>query len=270
MTEKLPVDENCPSVNRHHSLNACREDGCRCPGPGYDRWMAYRQRRQDRRPQERAQGREADRLRRAGIQLQVPSADAYRATEAGRALRSRTDLACRDYDPEWFMLESTDERVTGVQRQIERAREVCLSCPAMLQCAEDALEHYDPWSILGGMSPREREDIRAARGLTAPRVRKAPATSTSTSTSSPSPEALRKRRSRARRAQPQPPAPIAGADPAVVHAFYAGRLLWIRTTEADRVLLFSVLREKGWAMNTVAKHLNVSHQKVAEYWQVAA
>jgi hypothetical protein len=87
--------------------------------------------------------------------VKVPSASSFTATELDRALHDRTDKACLDVDPELFSIDG-DERTALIARQIESARRVCGSCPALALCQAAALCHDDPWTFQGGLSPRER------------------------------------------------------------------------------------------------------------------
>lgn len=153
----MTPDPNCPA-DRHHTLRAHREHHCVCPGASWDRWMTYRARKNAReRPKDRA--RWHDRKSGPGAPRVIPSAGSWRSTELDAALRERTDLACRTHDPELFCLDLDERSITAIV-QVNRAKQVCDGCPARTLCLEASLAHEDPWSILGGLTPRERDALR--------------------------------------------------------------------------------------------------------------
>lgn len=49
----------------------------------------------------------------------------------------------------------------------QRARRVCLRCEIQVQCASWAIENNERYGMWGGLSPRQRQDIRFRRGLDA-------------------------------------------------------------------------------------------------------
>ena len=67
--------------------------------------------------------------------------------------------ACKDADPEIFFRDSA--------RSIKRAKEICARCPVQAACLLWALDSDDQWSVAAGMTPRERERLRAAMGRAA-------------------------------------------------------------------------------------------------------
>lgn len=67
--------------------------------------------------------------------------------------------ACRDVDPELFFPIST---VGPLQTQVEAAKQVCRSCPAINQCLEWALTSDERWGVWGGTSEEERRRMSRA------------------------------------------------------------------------------------------------------------
>ncbi len=69
----------------------------------------------------------------------------------------RIDALCRDSNPElFFPIGSTGRAVS----QIEKAREVCLRCPAREACLEYALETNQDAGVWGGSTAEYRRDLR--------------------------------------------------------------------------------------------------------------
>ncbi len=52
------------------------------------------------------------------------------------------DLPCRSAEPDLFFAESPAD--------LERAKELCASCPARTLCLALALERREPWGVWGG------------------------------------------------------------------------------------------------------------------------
>ncbi|WP_040155716.1 WhiB family transcriptional regulator [Mobilicoccus massiliensis] len=51
-------------------------------------------------------------------------------------------LPCRIHDAElWFADAPSD---------VERAKELCLDCPLLQECLQEALERSEPWGVWGG------------------------------------------------------------------------------------------------------------------------
>lgn len=63
---------------------------------------------------------------------------------------------CKNQGNEHFYL--------GVGESSGPARRLCTNCTVRAECLEYGL--HDPHGIWGGMTPREREALRAARGIT--------------------------------------------------------------------------------------------------------
>ncbi|WP_420120076.1 WhiB family transcriptional regulator [Nakamurella sp.] len=66
--------------------------------------------------------------------------------------------ACRGQDVELFY-HPAGERRRLKARRIDRAKQICRSCPVIADCAAWALRTREPYGIWGGLS----EDERAAR-----------------------------------------------------------------------------------------------------------
>jgi WhiB family transcriptional regulator, redox-sensing transcriptional regulator len=70
----------------------------------------------------------------------------------------REDVACHDADPDLFFPIST----TGAAlRQMEKAKQICRSCPAQIQCLAWALDNGITDGVWGGTTPDERRVIRS-------------------------------------------------------------------------------------------------------------
>lgn len=64
------------------------------------------------------------------------------------------DAACAGMDPELFHPERGDNDTT------DEARAVCESCPVMYRCRWHALAHREKYGMWGGLSERQRRQIR--------------------------------------------------------------------------------------------------------------
>jgi WhiB family redox-sensing transcriptional regulator len=73
--------------------------------------------------------------------------------------RDRPDLACRAEDPELFFPVG-EPGSRGYDRQADVARDVCRTCPAVIECLSWALTSGIEHGIVGGTDPREREALR--------------------------------------------------------------------------------------------------------------
>lgn len=62
--------------------------------------------------------------------------------------------ACRGIDTNVFFLDRGGHAA-------ERARELCADCPVQVECLEFGIK--EEFGIFGGLAPRERQKIRAAR-----------------------------------------------------------------------------------------------------------
>lgn len=72
---------------------------------------------------------------------------------------------CAETAPDIFFMDS-EEGVTPAQSYAARklAKQICASCPYQIRCAEWAITKGETLGIWGGLTPRERGDIRRARG----------------------------------------------------------------------------------------------------------
>lgn len=65
---------------------------------------------------------------------------------------------CNSLDPEYFF-HPEGERGGPRRRRIERAKQICHSCPVIEECREYALNHNEPYGVWGGLSEEERGQI---------------------------------------------------------------------------------------------------------------
>lgn len=82
------------------------------------------------------------------------------------ALEWQERAACKGMDQNIFYgpdaPESTQERVA----REEKAKAVCYSCPVRRQCLDYALRHNEVYGIWGGMTERERRNLKSAQEKT--------------------------------------------------------------------------------------------------------
>ena len=72
----------------------------------------------------------------------------------------RGNAACANQDPElFFPIGSTGP----AERQTERARQICQSCPVRQPCLECALEAGADHGVWGGLNEQERLSLRLRR-----------------------------------------------------------------------------------------------------------
>jgi WhiB family redox-sensing transcriptional regulator len=69
----------------------------------------------------------------------------------------RIDARCRDTSPELFFPVGTTGQALV---QIEQAKAICRSCPAMTECLEYALSTNQDSGVWGGTSEEERRKLR--------------------------------------------------------------------------------------------------------------
>jgi WhiB family transcriptional regulator, redox-sensing transcriptional regulator len=62
---------------------------------------------------------------------------------------------CAETDPEAFFPEKSENS--------RDAKRVCAECPVRAECAGYAIENFIQWGVWGGLTPRERADVRRAR-----------------------------------------------------------------------------------------------------------
>lgn len=66
--------------------------------------------------------------------------DSYAFVVDGQA--DEQQLPCLTHDPELWFAESPAD--------VERAKELCSSCPVRMTCLDGALERREPWGVWGG------------------------------------------------------------------------------------------------------------------------
>ena len=67
----------------------------------------------------------------------------------------RSSAACIGMDSNIFFLD-----YRGNYRQ---ARAICQACPVRTECLDSELAYAETWGMFGGLSPRERREIRFTR-----------------------------------------------------------------------------------------------------------
>ncbi|MDH4160493.1 MAG: WhiB family transcriptional regulator [Actinomycetota bacterium] len=74
---------------------------------------------------------------------------------------------CLTVDPELFFPSGT----TGASaRQINHAKQICVSCPVRTACLEFALESRQDYGVWGGLTEEERRSLRRSRQRRARRM----------------------------------------------------------------------------------------------------
>ncbi len=64
------------------------------------------------------------------------------------------EARCAEFDVNYAWFHSTDVR------EIKHAIRVCQGCPVVNQCLEDALSRDDNWGVWGGLTDRQRRQLR--------------------------------------------------------------------------------------------------------------
>jgi WhiB family redox-sensing transcriptional regulator len=81
---------------------------------------------------------------------------------------------CQTTDPElWFGVNDRNDGQYQVSYTV--AKQLCNSCPVQNLCAKYAIYANEPEGVWGGLSPKERQKMRAALGRTGyirPRAKK--------------------------------------------------------------------------------------------------
>jgi WhiB family redox-sensing transcriptional regulator len=72
---------------------------------------------------------------------------------------------CRRENPDVFF-HPEGERGPARRNRDARAKEVCQTCPVLVQCRAHALQVREPYGVWGGMTEDEREAAYAASGAT--------------------------------------------------------------------------------------------------------
>ncbi len=83
----------------------------------------------------------------------------------------RHRAACRDTDPDLFFPVGDDQAPANAA-QIERAKQVCASCPVRLRCLLWAMNTKTDHGVWGGMTEAERASARRMEMRRAAQVRK--------------------------------------------------------------------------------------------------
>lgn len=79
------------------------------------------------------------------------------AAQLTRAYDWRDDAACSGMDGEiWFPVVHTP----GWEDQLARAKKICAACPVRQECLEYALDTGQRAGVWGGLSEKEREELR--------------------------------------------------------------------------------------------------------------
>lgn len=75
---------------------------------------------------------------------------------------------CRTADTNIFF-HPDDERGLARRRRVEQAKQICSTCPVIIQCANFAMRGREPYGTWGGVSETDRMqilDIRSRRSAT--------------------------------------------------------------------------------------------------------
>ncbi len=75
--------------------------------------------------------------------------------------------ACRGMDSATFF-HPPAERNAARENRIERAKQICRQCPALLACRDHALRVREPYGIWGGLSEDERAELLGVQSLRYP------------------------------------------------------------------------------------------------------
>ena len=70
--------------------------------------------------------------------------------------------ACRGANSEMFF-HPRAERGQAREQRIERAKQICRSCPVIVECRHHALTVFEPYGIWGGLDEGERRAAYAHR-----------------------------------------------------------------------------------------------------------
>lgn len=100
----------------------------------------------------------------------TPEAALVSAMESADALASAYVLPCHRGNPDLWFAESPGD--------LERAKQLCTSCPIRQACLEGALERGEPWGVWGGeifdrgsVIARKRPRGRPRKNATVPQPR---------------------------------------------------------------------------------------------------
>jgi WhiB family transcriptional regulator, redox-sensing transcriptional regulator len=73
--------------------------------------------------------------------------------------------ACRELDSALFFHPENDRGPARASREAH-AKQICRSCPVLLQCRAYALAVQEPYGVWGGVSESERDEVVRARART--------------------------------------------------------------------------------------------------------
>ena len=79
-------------------------------------------------------------------------------TELAEAIREHGAPVCQETDPEYWYPEAGGERYESLV-----AKKYCGECPVQRQCAIYAIEADEHYGIWGGLTDRQRVDVRNGR-----------------------------------------------------------------------------------------------------------
>jgi WhiB family redox-sensing transcriptional regulator len=70
------------------------------------------------------------------------------------------------YDPDWWFPEEKPGRVTWSRTyEANTARNICKSCPILVECRDYALQYHGITGIWGGMDRHERREMQIQLGI---------------------------------------------------------------------------------------------------------
>ncbi|MFP7696528.1 WhiB family transcriptional regulator [Trueperella sp. LYQ143] len=70
--------------------------------------------------------------------------------------------SCNSMDPDYFF-HPEGERGGPRRRRIERAKQICHTCPVVEECRNYALNNNEPYGVWGALSEEERYNMSARR-----------------------------------------------------------------------------------------------------------
>ncbi len=77
----------------------------------------------------------------------------------------REDALCRHEDPEIWWIDYENDDPDDREHKAKVAKKICAECPVLDHCAVYGLRLIeDRWSVLGGLTHRERLEIRRKLG----------------------------------------------------------------------------------------------------------
>ncbi|WTX01183.1 WhiB family transcriptional regulator (plasmid) [Streptomycetaceae bacterium NBC_01309] len=76
--------------------------------------------------------------------------------------RWQDDAACLQVGPDLFTAPDDEKNSTAKSTRERWAKQVCAGCPVRALCLEDAIASGDRWSVRGGLTPEEREQLTSS------------------------------------------------------------------------------------------------------------